>query len=159
MKAQPGDTILVKDNNWNSDWMIGHEYVVIRQATCGKSNEVTVKTAKGEYFVRDENYEIVKKGVNFKIGDIVMWEFIGTKERCRVVKQPRGSDSAPTGEVWLQGLEATSAMRPTHGPTKNLTLLESGGVAETKSECCPDCHGTGRITMLNFVVDCDCVKG
>ncbi len=160
-KAKPGDTILVKYNKWNSEWMIGKEYTVVRHASCGFPSEVTVKTPQGEHFVKHHNYKIVRrkgKAVVFKVGDIVMWEFMGTKERCRIVEHPIGSDFTPTGEVWLQGLEATSAMRPTHGPTRNLTLLESGGVTETKNETCPDCKGTGRITMLNWDVDCNCVK-
>jgi len=160
-KAKPGDTILVKHNSWNASWLIGFEFLVIKQADCGKSDEVTIKTPKGDFFIKHHHYKIVKRAegtTTFEVGDIVMWEFMGTRERCRIVDKPSDCVDAPNGEVWLQGLEQTSQHRPSHGPTRNLTFLEKGGQTAKKGECCPDCKGTGRIPMLNWDVDCNCVK-
>ena len=137
-KAKPGDTILVTRNDWNSEWMIDKEFTVIKHASCGYSDEVTVKTPQGDHFVKHHSYKIVRS---------------------------KGEVDAPNGEVWLKGLEATSQQRPSHGPTRNLTLLEKGGQTATKDglkfgpqAICPDCKGTGKITMLKWDIDCNCVK-
>jgi len=60
-KAQPGDTILVKHNSWNSSWLIGFEFPVIKQASYAKPGEVTIRTKKGDYFVRHGDYKIVRR--------------------------------------------------------------------------------------------------
>lgn len=40
----------------------------------------------------------------------------------------------------------------------SVAIDSSGIVTPTVKTKCSDCHGTGRIAMLNFDVDCDCVK-
>ena len=162
-KAKPGDTILVKHNSWNSSWLIGFEFLVVKQARHGKSGEVTIRTKKGDYFVRHQDYKIVRRAdhkVDFRVDDIVTWQNQGLPVLCKIVEAPRDK-STPANAVWTVGLDDSyHTTRPLTVKIEHLTLVERGGQSHTttKKECCPDCKGTGRITMLNWDVDCYCVK-
>ncbi len=62
---------------------------------------------------------------DFKVGDIVLWEYSGLKERCKVVEKPPDSKRDDEDDhVWLLGLEEWSCPLSSFGGIEYLTLIE-----------------------------------